>query len=510
MSRSSRARMTWPPGQHPLQRWHGSPLSHRLAALLLAVFALVATVSGTASAIVLRDSLHQDLDNQLIDLAEGTRTAALDHKISVTGDNKWLLSTDDLYVGFFDQSVPTAPGQPKLPDPLPADGFSTTVLATGGQGSGYRMRALPMGDGRSVVVAAPTSQTMLASQEVSYVAGMSGLLSLVALAFIGTFVVRRELRPLERVATLADTAAGGDFTSRMDLTALPPGTEVGRLGTALNGMLDELQGALAARDASQSRLRQFAADASHELRTPLQSIRGYAELRLSGAMPDGRDVDEAMERITAEVKRMTRLTEELLLLARFDEQQEAEFEPVDLGRLVADACRDAAAVEPGRPIEVRVCGELPVLGDEMQLSRLVVNLLGNVRMHTPPSTPVEVTARLETGRVGPRAVLIVRDHGAGIPAEALPHVFDRFYRVDRSRSRASGGSGLGLAIVAAVVDAHHGSITVEAPAAGGTLVTVRLPALRESEPEAACAGAGLETAAAAASLAPDVRGPAAQ
>ena len=476
--------MTWPPGRHPLHRWHGSPLSYRLAALLLAVFALVATVSGIVSAEVLRDSLHQNLDNQLTDLASGARTAALQNRISTANDDRWLLSTADLYVGFFNHQVPTATGQPELPNPLPTGEFSATVYATGNRDSLFRMHGLPMGDGRSVIVAVSTAQTSAAAQEVSQVVVLSALSSLLALALLGWLVVRRELRPLERVAGLADTAASGDFSSRLDLSALPPRTEVGRLGLALNAMLDELQAALAARDASQSRLRQFAADASHELRTPLQSIRGYAELRLSGAMPDDREVDEAMERITAEVKRMTGLVEELLLLARFDVQQEAQFEPVDLLQLLADACRDAAAVEPERPIRVRLAdGGLRVLGDEAQLSRLVANLLGNVRMHTPPETPVEVTVRAEaeTTQTGPRIVLLVRDHGAGIPAEALPHVFDRFYRVDKSRSRSSGGSGLGLAIVAAVVDAHHGSITVQVPADGGTLVTVRLPAIQHGE-----------------------------
>ena len=472
--------MSWPPGRHPLRWWHGSPLSYRLAALLLAVFALVATVTGTVSAMVLRNSLDQNLDNQLIDLATGARSAAQANRISTADNDKWLLSTSNLYVGFFTRDVPTPAGQPELPDPLPTTSFSATVPAAGshgGHGAMFRMHGLPMGDGRTVIVAVSTAQTSSAGQQVSQVVELSGLSSLLALALLGTIVVRRELRPLARVAALADTAAGGDFTSRLDLTDLPPRTEVGRLGVALNAMLDELQAALSARDDSQNRLRQFAADASHELRTPLQSIRGYAELRLSGALPDPSDVDEAMERITAEVKRMTRLVEELLLLARFDEQHEAEFEPVDLNQLVADTCRDAAAVEPGRPIRVQMPEELPVLGDEAQLSRLLANLLGNVRMHTPPTTPVEVTGRLEPGGSGPRAVLTVRDHGAGIPAEALPHVFDRFYRVDKSRSRASGGSGLGLAIVAAVVDAHHGSVTVQTPPTGGTLVTVRLPAI---------------------------------
>jgi len=457
--------------------WHGSPLSYRLAALLLMAFAVVATVSGTVSALVLKDSLHQDLDNELVDLAIGARTAALDNKITTANDNRWLLESPNLYVGFFTQDAPTAAGQPDLPAPLPTSSFTTTVEGTGDPSVSYRMHGLPMSGGRIVVVALSLGQTTQAAQEISLVAGLSGLFSLFALALLGTYVVRRELRPLERVAAAADTVAGGDFTYRLDLAALPPRTEVGRLGKALDGMLDELEAALDARDASQRRLRQFAADASHELRTPLQSIRGYAELRLSGALPDGQDVDEAMERIVAEVKRMTGLVEELLLLARFDEQQEAEFEPVDLGQLVLDACRDAAAVEPERPIRVSAAGRLRVHGDEAQLSRLVANLLGNVRMHNAPTIPVEVTARLEPARTAAaQVVLTVRDHGSGIPAEALPHIFDRFYRVDKSRSRASGGSGLGLAIVAAVVDAHHGTVTVGAPPDGGTLVTVRLPA----------------------------------
>ena len=243
---------------------------------------------------------------------------------------------------------------------------------------------------------------------------------------------------------------------------------------ALDGMLAELHAALAERDASESRLRQFAADASHELRTPLQSIRGYAELRLAGVMEDGTEVDEAMTRIAAEVRRMTGLVESLLALTRFDaaHDQDTLREEVDLTELVTDACRDAAAVQPQRPMRLDAAYGVRVPGDPDQLARLLANLLGNVRMHTPADTPVEVALRADRGE----AVLTVRDHGPGVPATALPHVFDRFYRVDKGRSRAAGGSGLGLSIVAATVAAHQGTVHLAAPPDGqGLLVTVRLP-----------------------------------
>jgi two-component system OmpR family sensor kinase len=338
----------------------------------------------------------------------------------------------------------------------------------------------PAGDGRVIVVSTSLAGLKHTASIIVVVMTIDGAAAVVVMALIASYLVRRELRPLDLVAEQADLLAASARTgppSRLEVPAYPESTEIGRMVGALDGMLAELHAALAERDASESRLRQFAADASHELRTPLQSIRGYAELRLAGVMADGAEVDDAMSRIAAEVRRMTGLVESLLALARFDaaDEQDSPREEVDLTALVSDACRDAAAVQPQRPLRLRADYGVRVSGDPDQLARLLANLLGNVRMHTPPETPVEIALHADQGT----AVLTVRDHGPGIPAGALPHVFDRFYRVDKGRSRTAGGSGLGLSIVAATVAAHQGSVDLVRPPDGlpGLLVTVRLPLL---------------------------------
>ncbi|MFE8013852.1 sensor histidine kinase [Streptomyces antibioticus] len=303
------------------------------------------------------------------------------------------------------------------------------------------------------------------------------LAGLVAVALISTALVRRELRPLEQAADTADAIAAGDFGRRIAEPGAAPSTEVGRLAGALNRMLEEIQAALAAREQSQDRMRQFVADASHELRTPLQSLRGYAELYQRGALPDRAAVDDAVARMLSEIHRMTRLVESLLMLARFDEQDETELEPVDLTRVVTDSCRDARTVEPARPLRTRIEPGVTVLGDEAQLRGLLANLLGNVRMHTGPDTP----CRVELVRAGNDVVLRVEDDGPGVPGHAVAHVFDRFYRADKGRSRVGGGSGLGLSIVAAVAELHGGRAGLDSVPGRGTRVEVTLPA-REAGP----------------------------
>jgi two-component system OmpR family sensor kinase len=297
------------------------------------------------------------------------------------------------------------------------------------------------------------------------------LAGLFTVATVSTVVVRRELRPLEDAAKTADAIAAGDLSHRIDAAVTAPTTEVGRLSHALNAMLDEIEAALSAREASEERMRQFVADASHELRTPLQSLRGYAELYRHGALPDKAAVDEAMDRMLSEIQRMGGLVESLLMLARFDEWTEADLEPVDLSRIVADSCRDAAAVEPERPRTLRIQPGVTVLGDEAQLRSLMANLLGNVRMHTTPGTPCTVDLHATDGTVE----LTVRDEGPGIPPHAVGHVFDRFYRADKGRSRAHGGSGLGLSIVAAITELHHARIRLDSSPGRGTRLTVRFP-----------------------------------
>ncbi len=310
---------------------------------------------------------------------------------------------------------------------------------------------------------------------------------------LGILIIRRALTPLNRVAAAAAEVAGlpldrGEVALPVRVTAADanPRTEVGRLGLALNRMLDHIAAALSARQASESRVRQFVADASHELRTPLAAIRGYTELaqRKRGDVPA--DVAHAMGRVESEAARMTHLVEDLLLLARLDSGRPLESDPVDLSRLCADAISDAHIAGPDHIWNLEVPAEpLSVVGDAARLHQVVANLLANARTHTPAGTTVTLSLGAESlgaeslgaeslGAERDTVVLRVTDDGPGIPADLQSEVFERFARGDSSRSRKGGSTGLGLAIVSAVVRAHHGSIALRS-APGNTEFTVLLP-----------------------------------
>ncbi|WP_406437139.1 HAMP domain-containing histidine kinase [Streptomyces sp. NBC_01613] len=457
--------------------WRNRPLRTRISILLIVLFNGVLTVTSIVTFSVLRSSLYKELDHRLTTTTAGMKTASA-AGIKFSGKDStsygWIKFGGDLYIALLDgDEHPRGPG-PRYPDPAPPAGTPVTVPANDSASSAkYRLATTRLTDGRTAVAAVDTAATEAAVRRAVLVVVGVQLLADVVLAVLGVLVVRRSLRPLEHAAQTADRIATGDFAPRLVEARVAPKTEVGRLSGALNRMLDQIHAAFAARDVSEERLRQFVADASHELRTPLQSIRGYGELYQRGALPDTEAVDEAMDRMLAEVHRMTRLVESLLMLARFDEDDPDDLEPVDLSRVVTESCRDAAAVEPARPWTATVTPDVTVRGDEAQLRGVVANLLANVRMHTPP----EASCSVDLSTVEERAVLRVRDHGPGIPADAVPHVFDRFYRADKSRSRARGGSGLGLSIVAAVADLHGGTVRVEGPVGGGTLVEVTLPQL---------------------------------
>ncbi len=300
---------------------------------------------------------------------------------------------------------------------------------------------------------------------------------------VGILVIRRALAPLTRVAATAGRVA--NLPLDRGEVALPvrvpepdanPYTEVGRLGLALNRMLDHISTALSTRQASESRVRQFVADASHELRTPLAAIRGYTELaqRKRDQVPD--DVAHAMGRVESEAVRMTNLVEDLLLLARLDSGRPLEREPVDLARLSADVVSDAHAAGPEHRWNLEVPPDpLYVVGDDARLHQVVANLLANARTHTAPGTSVTLSVHAEPGA----AVLRVVDDGPGIPAELQSEVFERFARGDTSRSRKGGSTGLGLAIASAVVRAHGGTIELRS-VPGRTEFTVRLPRTTDS------------------------------
>jgi two-component system OmpR family sensor kinase len=253
---------------------------------------------------------------------------------------------------------------------------------------------------------------------------------------------------------------------------MPAGTEIGRLAASLNGMLGQIESAFDERRASEDKLRRFVADASHELRTPLTSIRGYAELSRTGAISDEQDRRAAVARIEAEAVRMGVLVDDLLLLARLDQQRPLERRPVDLVEVAAAAADALRVAAPDRVVTVTAPARLVVTGDAARLRQVIDNLLTNARVHTAAGSPVELVAT----SAGTDAVLIVRDRGPGMAAADLAHATERFYRGDPSRTRQhGGGSGLGLSIVAAIVAAHGGRLEVVSSPADGTSVTVRLP-----------------------------------
>ena len=294
---------------------------------------------------------------------------------------------------------------------------------------------------------------------------------LAAMTGLGLWIVRLGLRPLDEIGKTAAAIAAGDLSRRVERD--DDRTEVGRLGLALNKMLETIEEAVSALEASEAKLRRFVADASHELRTPLAAVRAYAELFTRGAADRPDDLERSMQGISRESERMSLLVEDLLLLAHLDEGRPFETEPVELDEVVAEAVETAKTLEPDRPLEVELEPTV-VAGDRDRLRQVVDNLLSNVALPHPADAPLRVGLAHDDGA----AVLTVADSGPGMDEEQLAHVFERFYRADPSRARASGGAGLGLAIVAAVVESHGGKVEAESTPGDGTLFRVRLPLAR--------------------------------
>ncbi len=337
------------------------------------------------------------------------------------------------------------------------------------EGDRYRVRAWTQsGSAYTFFVAAPLKDVDSTLHRLLLIELLVTGLVLAGIAALGLWVVRLGLRPLAAIGATASRIADGDLTQRVART--DDRTEVGRLGLALNAMLGQIESGFRAKEASERKLRRFVADASHELRTPLAAVRAYAELFTRGAAERPADLERSMAGIARESERMSLLVEDLLLLARLDEGRPLEQKPVRLDELVREAVDAAHAVDPERPLDATL-GEAVVLGDGNRLRQVVDNLLANARAHTPAGTPVHVTVEA----VGGRAVLTVRDEGPGLDPAHSEQVFQRFYRSDESRSRASGGVGLGLAIVAGVAEAHGGRATVESEAGQGAAFRVELP-----------------------------------
>ena len=457
-----------------------SSLSLR-ARLLLGVFVLVAAGLFAASAFS-----YTSLRSFLLDRVDSTLAA--DHQGAEAhpqpdgpgGGN----GTFDVYVQrrsstgqvLYDSGVPhfpgtTAPAPPRLPATItvPASAQAGgpdrvryfTVPATSG-GDRYRVRAsIDPGSTDMLIIATSLSGVDGTLHRLLVIELLVTLGVLAAIVLLGLWIVQLGLRPLDAIVVTADGIAAGDLSRRVERAE--SNTEVGRLGLALNTMLDRIE-------ESDQRLRRFVADASHELRTPIAAVRGYAALFGRGASTRPDDLERLIVGIGTASERMSALVEDLLLLARLDEHRPLESKPVRLDELAAEAVEMAQAVDPSHPIELQA-DQVVVLGDEARLRQVVDNLLGNARSHTPSGTSVRVTVRRDLGD----AVVEVADEGPGMSAEEASHAFERFYRADSSRVRDSGGVGLGLSIVAAVTEAHGGSVSVESEPGHGTTFRVRLP-----------------------------------
>ncbi|MEW2568194.1 ATP-binding protein [Streptomyces sp. NPDC047070] len=362
-------------------------------------------------------------------------------------------------------------------DGIPTDG-SLHTRTIPGLGT-YRVTAIA-GDGVPVLTGLPMDDVQDMIGGLVLIEAVAGALGLAAAGVVCAVVIRRQLRPLGRVAATAVEVSRVPL-GRGAVTGLTrvrerdtyPGSEAGQVGAALNRMIDHVESSLAERQRSEERMRRFLADASHELRTPLASIAGYAELMNRGTQRI--EPTLAWRRVSAESARMTGLVEDLLLLARLDEGRPLQSSEVDLAALVAEAVWDARAAGGGHDWQLALLLDTPalVLGDEARLHQVVANLLANARVHTPAGTTVVASVEATEAH----CVIRVRDDGPGIPSHLLPAVFERFTRGDVSRSRnapADGGSGLGLAIVAAIATAHGGHIDVQS-APGRTEFTLTLP-----------------------------------
>jgi two-component system, OmpR family, sensor kinase len=363
-----------------------------------------------------------------------------------------------------------ATAKPAIPAKL-AVGEPRTVSGTKGDENSYRVVATrDHENGAIVVVAIPLRDVEQRLNRLLVVEGFVIAGVLLLLAAVAWILVRVGLLPLDRISHTASRIAGGDLSHRVAVA--DERTEVGRVGLALNAMLDRLERAFAERQASEDRLRQFIADASHELRTPLASIRGYAELFRMGAAREPAEVERSMGRIEDEAARMGVLVEDLLTLARLDEVVDAPHGEVDLAHLARDAVGDAHATAPEREIAVTADAPAIVLGDAHQLRQVLGNLLRNALVHTPAGSPVEVSVAATDREIR----LEVRDHGPGLPTDDPDALFERFWRAEGGRERGKSGAGLGLAIVAGIVGRHGGRVTAANAGDGGAAFVVTLPA----------------------------------
>ena len=461
-------------------------LRARLLVVTLALVAVALTAAGWATHVALKSFLLDRVDRELVSLRvpaafgvdggrrpppAGLPANAIVRVIAADGTLLPAYSYDNRYSGSSDLYA--------IPSTIQG-GFSTVDLP--GAPGDYRLLAVTsrpdrdrdspgalVPNGATLVIGVPLKEVNDTLGRLMKIELAVGAATLGALALLALWLVRLGLKPLEEIGVTADAIAAGDLSQRV--ADENPRTEIGRLGRTLNAMLARIEESFAERRESERRLRQFVGDASHELQTPLTSVRGYAELFRRGAAQRPDDLATTMRRIEAEATRMGVLVDDLLLLARLDQGRPMDSELIDLTALVGELVADARAVEPDRTIEEESDGRVTVRGDDVRLRQVVGNLLSNARAHTPRGAPV-VVRTLVRGR---EAVVEVSDRGPGLVPEHAARVFERFFRADPSRARASGGSGLGLSIVSSIAEAHGGRAEVESVPGDGATFRVILP-----------------------------------
>ena len=494
-----------PVAQHAVtRRLSGLPLRVQLVAISVVLVTVGLAVAGFAAVTSLRGYLYDRVDSQLLAAAsplterprdfgnDGRGGPPSQYYIAYADAIGNVLHIDDRRLSTEDTATPKLPKLTNVQATATAAKPFTVASSTGD--SRWRVIVVPAsynfnnGTTFTPIVGSIAIATRL--DDVAHTVGrlerleaIIGLLVIVFIAIVSYLIVRRALRPLAEVELTAEKIADGDMTQRVPVAN--ERTEVGRLGNALNTMLTQIESAFhrteaseAAAKTSEERMRRFVADASHELRTPLTSIRGFAELHRQGAVSDAEGVGRAMNRIEGEATRMGVLVDDLLLLARLDQQRPLEHKPVDLTALMTETVQSAQVSAPERDISIKIEGEgaPPVVtGDELRLRQVLANLLTNALVHTPPGTPIEASLKVEDLGGGSYAVVQVTDHGPGMEPGEAAQVFERFFRADPSRARAQGGTGLGLSIVQGIVDAHQGRVELETAPGEGATFRVFLP-----------------------------------
>lgn len=478
--------------------WKNASLRSQLVAIISVLLTLSLLALGATTFFLLRSFLEDQMDSQLI---------ANQRALGVVGPDAAdvLAKTPvgfDYYVGLFNQNgsvirqnragqdIPVVPHYSMTQAAIISGRPITVPSSDGGDpwrivyASPATIQNVPGPNGTLrdepgyAVIGLPFEALDSTMERLAVVIAGVGILAVTLGTMVAYWTVSRSFRPLVRVERTAAAIAAGDLSRRVDIENT--GTEVGRLSGSLNAMMSHIESAFAARTASEKRMRRFVADASHELRTPLVTIRGFSELYRHGALQNSDDVGTAMGRIESEAKRMGELVEDLLMLARIDEQRPLQLKPVDLLLIGHDAVLDARATAHDRTFTVVGLDggpgtNAPTRGDEAKLRQVVANLMGNCLRYTPEGSPVEIMVGTRESDGELKSVIKIRDHGPGISEEEAPRIFERFYRADTSRDRNTGGSGLGLAIVSAIVASHTGTVRVEPTPGGGATMVIELP-----------------------------------